>query len=66
MKHVAMIEGWPPVYNGSNERCDMLLGPCCCGATHTESDLWDMVGTMLLDLNARIGELEEANESKIE
>ncbi len=26
------------VYNGTYERCDMLVGPCCCGATHT---YWD-------------------------
>ena len=26
---------WPSVYNGSNEPCDMLDGPCGCGAYHS-------------------------------
>lgn len=28
---------WPedwPVYRQSSESCDMLVGPCCCGAWH--------------------------------
>lgn len=24
----------PPRYNGSSSPCDMLYGPCSCGATH--------------------------------
>ena len=24
----------PPRYNGSGTPCDMLIGPCSCGATH--------------------------------
>lgn len=28
------------VYNASTERCDMLVGPCCCGAWHRIAD-WD-------------------------
>jgi hypothetical protein len=27
-------EGLPPAYNGSTEPCDMLVGPCSCGAWH--------------------------------
>ncbi|MHB8108286.1 MAG: hypothetical protein ACYDH4_12820 [Candidatus Cryosericum sp.] len=27
-------------YNASNEPCDMLVGPCSCGAWHMESDDW--------------------------
>lgn len=26
------------VYNASHERCDMLIGPCSCGAWHRMSD----------------------------
>lgn len=28
------------MYNGSWERCDMLIGPCSCGAWHGQ-DCWD-------------------------
>lgn len=27
-------DGLPLAYNGSNEPCDMLVGPCSCGAWH--------------------------------
>lgn len=30
-------DDWPRHYN-SNEPCDMLVGPCCCGAWHQEGD----------------------------
>ena len=30
--------GKPPRYNGSGEPCDMLIGPCSCGATHTDKE----------------------------
>jgi chromosome segregation ATPase len=30
--------GQPPRYNGSGEPCDMWIGPCCCGATHSASE----------------------------
>lgn len=26
------------VFNGTSQRCDMLIGPCCCGAWHTLDD----------------------------
>ena len=31
-------EGWSKNYNASGEPCDMLQGPCCCGATHSVQD----------------------------
>lgn len=27
-------------YNGLSEPCDTLVGPCCCGAWHLESETW--------------------------
>ena len=27
-------EHWPPYVNGTGRPCDMLQGPCCCGAWH--------------------------------
>jgi hypothetical protein len=27
-------------YNGCEEPCDMLFGPCVCGAWHTLDDDW--------------------------
>jgi hypothetical protein len=32
---VAWPDDHPPQYNGSGEPCDMWIGPCSCGATHT-------------------------------
>jgi hypothetical protein len=29
---------WPKRFNGNNEPCDMLQGPCCCGAWHNLSE----------------------------
>lgn len=26
------------IYNGSNETCDMLIGPCSCGGWHSIED----------------------------
>jgi len=26
------------IYNACSERCDMLVGPCCCGAWHSEDE----------------------------
>ncbi len=27
-------EDWERVYNSCTEPCDMLIGPCACGASH--------------------------------
>jgi len=37
--------GWPPEwtehrYNARHEPCDMLVGPCCCGAWHLAAEEW--------------------------
>lgn len=32
---------WEPYYNGTNEPCDMLQGPCSCGAWHSLSE-WEI------------------------
>jgi hypothetical protein len=39
-------------YNASHEPCDMLVGPCSCGAWHMESEDW--VQVMLFKHNAEI------------
>lgn len=33
------------IYNASSEPCDMLVGPCCCGAWHSKED-WISRGFM--------------------
>jgi hypothetical protein len=33
-------QDWPSRYNACNEPCDMLIGPCACGAWHTEDEEW--------------------------
>jgi len=40
--------GWPSGwdernYNGSNEPCDMIVGPCACGAWHGPDDWTDLL-----------------------
>ncbi len=37
--------GWPDEwtmrrYNGCNEPCDFLIGPCACGAMHDADEEW--------------------------
>ena len=39
-------------YNASQEPCDMLIGPCSCGAWHQEHEDW--VQAMLFKHNAEI------------
>jgi hypothetical protein len=39
-------------YNASNEPCDMLVGPCSCGAWHCEEEPW--VQALLVKYNAEI------------
>ncbi len=39
-------------YNGGREPCDTLVGPCSCGAWHTEREDW--VQAMLIKHNAEI------------
>lgn len=42
MKKVDWI-AMPPsikIYNACSEPCDMLVGPCVCGAYHTEEELY--------------------------
>ena len=42
-------------YNGSNEACDMLVGPCACGATH-DIEEWLDVMKDLEEKNKVLGE----------
>jgi hypothetical protein len=37
---------WPSYYNGNSEPCDMIEGPCGCGAWHTMDENWvkEMIG----------------------
>ena len=34
------------LYNGSNERCDTLNGPCACGAWHSKSEIFTKVSSL--------------------
>lgn len=36
---VPLPKHWPKRFNASNEPCDMLVGPCACGAWHSEGDI---------------------------
>lgn len=49
--------GWPDSWttrhhNACNEPCDMLIGPCACGAWHNAAEGW--VRNALLFYGARI------------
>lgn len=38
---VSWPEDWTDYhYNASHEPCDMLIGPCSCGAWHSENETW--------------------------
>jgi hypothetical protein len=45
LKRVNGLVSWPAAwidyhYNACNEPCDFLVGPCSCGAWHTETEPW--------------------------
>jgi hypothetical protein len=48
-------------YNACNEPCDMLIGPCACGAWHCEGEQW--VQEILKKHNAVIVHEDNPNES---
>lgn len=53
------MKPWPkdwPVYRVGNQTCDMLVGPCCCGATHLEGEFKVINGALYR--NARMVKLE--------
>jgi hypothetical protein len=57
LKRINGLVPWPlnwtdDQYNGSQEPCDTLVGPCSCGAWHTENEDW--VRAALLKHNAEI------------
>lgn len=35
------------LYNGSNERCDTLNGPCSCGAWHSKDEILNKLSNKL-------------------
>ena len=49
---LAYPDDWVPMYNGSTEPCDMLVGPCSCGAWHQPDDTH--VEDALKENNAKI------------
>lgn len=51
----------PPHYNACNEPCDMLSGPCACGAWHTVEERW--VRNVLWKLNSSKGSSGSSPES---
>ena len=36
-------EDWPPHYNACTDPCDVIEGPCVCGAWHNLSEPWIQV-----------------------
>jgi hypothetical protein len=35
---------WPKHFNANTEPCDMLQGPCCCGAWHDLNEWGKLLG----------------------
>ena len=48
--------GWPKelektsLFNACNEPCDMLIGPCACGAWHQPEDWTDLLNQYNLEI----------------
>lgn len=42
-------EHWGPYYNGCNDACDMIQGPCACGATHSLTE-WNVKKLLVPEL----------------
>jgi len=43
MKECTMIpvpNFWPDHFNASYQKCDMIEGPCSCGAWHNKDEEW--------------------------
>lgn len=54
-----MNDGMPEgvlIYNGSTEPCDMINGPCCCGAWHTPEEI---VKKLAIEVTCLANELKE-------
>lgn len=43
---------WPKKYNACSEPCDVIDGPCCCGAWHCVEEDW--VQSMIVAYGAEI------------
>ena len=41
---VVVPRHWPPRYNVCTDPCDMLQGPCACGAFHFLDEKWVLNG----------------------
>jgi hypothetical protein len=40
---VGWPDDWPKYYNANSDACDMLLGPCACGAWHQACDWYQYI-----------------------
>lgn len=41
---VAVPKHWPARHNACTDPCDMLQGPCACGAYHSLDEDWVLTG----------------------
>lgn len=46
-------------FNASNERCDMLQGPCSCGATHSIAEWFNKLAALEKELLSKSKELHK-------
>jgi hypothetical protein len=55
-RHRNELLGWPKelervsLFNACNEKCDMLIGPCACGAWHQPDDWTDILNRHNLEI----------------
>ena len=59
MKHLMVWPKWLPAqYNGCNDPCDMVDGPCACGATHRAEELSfaGLTGPEIFDITLKLEE----------
>lgn len=38
--YVGVPKHWPKRYNACTDPCDVIKGPCCCGAWHFLGEKW--------------------------
>lgn len=50
---IAAPSHWPNRYNANTGPCDMISGPCACGAWHGLEDEWVRDGIAYFGLEAR-------------
>ncbi len=52
-KIINVPQHWPPRYNACTDPCDMINGPCACGAWHCLDEEWVIGGLKSFGMNEK-------------